>query len=145
MVSGYKTRNLYITSVVKNNKFLVIMMSFLTKITIFLTKMTIKICYITEITIKLAIKQPNSLYNKFKCHFCVSRVILVTHKLFSLLDSIRPHQNKSCFAGLYFVVRFCNTEIKTLFWSILLYYEYKRNKRQVTCRICFIFWDESTV
>ncbi len=63
VVIGYKTRELYVTSFVKNNEFLAIITSFfftkiasfLMKIPSILTKMTIKTCYITEITIKLVI------------------------------------------------------------------------------------------
>jgi hypothetical protein len=99
VVIGYKTCELHITSFVKNNKFWAVVTSFLTKIMSILTKMTIKTNYVMEITIKLVIEWPNSLYSEFDCHFRVLQVILVTHELYLLLNWIRPYRNKSCFAG----------------------------------------------
>jgi hypothetical protein len=55
VVIGYITCELYITRFVKNNEFLAIIVSFLTKIANFLTKMTFETRYMTEITIKLII------------------------------------------------------------------------------------------
>ncbi len=92
VVIGYITRELYITSFVENNEFLAIITSFLTKIASFLTTMTFKTRYITEITIK-------PLFSCFASYTRYSRVVLVTHELYLLLDSIRPY--KSCFAGPY--------------------------------------------
>jgi hypothetical protein len=55
VVIGYIIHELCITSFVKNNEFLVIITSFLTKIMNILTKMTIKTHHIMEITIKVVI------------------------------------------------------------------------------------------
>jgi hypothetical protein len=62
VVIGYITRELYITSFVKNNEFLAIkrslltkIASFLTKMASFLTKMAFNTRYTTEITLKLVI------------------------------------------------------------------------------------------
>ncbi len=82
--------------------------------------------HITEVTIKIIIYRPNLLYNDFNPCFCVSRVILVTYELNLLLDSIRPYQNKSCFAGPYHLLH-PSLSLRLFFPSIPL----KRDPRSV--------------